>query len=108
MSKQKADFARNSQYLGYSLLLKNYTENVIDATEAQIDAAAHSLKTQGPAFVFILPHHGCLWVVFHCLVWAWFLSGYQTKSPHYSVVFMDGISCLALTMGSSGTGLGHC
>lgn len=40
----KADFAESGQYLGYSLLLKKYTENVVDATDVQIDAAANLLK----------------------------------------------------------------
>ena len=40
----KKEFTENGQYLGYSLLLKRYTENVIDATEEQINLAAHTLK----------------------------------------------------------------
>lgn len=40
----KAAFTESQQYLGYSLLLKKYTENVVDATDAQIDAAANLLK----------------------------------------------------------------
>lgn len=38
------DFKQNGEYLGYSLLLKRYTENVVDATEEQINKAADSLK----------------------------------------------------------------
>ncbi|NRA21454.1 MAG: cytochrome ubiquinol oxidase subunit I [Oceanospirillaceae bacterium] len=33
-------FEKYKQYLGYGLLLKRYTENVVDATEEQIQAAA--------------------------------------------------------------------
>ena len=40
----KADFEAHGQYLGYSLLLKKYTESVVDATEDQINQAADSLK----------------------------------------------------------------
>lgn len=40
----KAEFAASGQYLGYSLLLKKYTENIVDATDSQIDAAANLLK----------------------------------------------------------------
>ena len=40
----KADFMAHEKYLGYSLLLKKQTENVIDATDEQIDRAAASLK----------------------------------------------------------------
>ena len=40
----KADFQAHNEYLGYSLLLKKYTESVVDATEEQINQAANSLK----------------------------------------------------------------
>ena len=40
----KLDFAAHQKSLGYGLLLKKYTENVVDATEEQIDKAAHDLK----------------------------------------------------------------
>lgn len=40
----KADFEAHGDYLGYSLLLKKYTENVVDASEDQINQAADSLK----------------------------------------------------------------
>ncbi len=39
-----ADFEAHQKDLGYGLLLKRYTERVTDATEAQIDQAAHDLK----------------------------------------------------------------
>ncbi len=42
--KAMMDFALHGQYLGYSLLLKPYTESVVDATEDQISKAADSLK----------------------------------------------------------------
>lgn len=42
--RAQADFKAHSQYLGYSLLLKKYTESVVDATDAQINQAADSLK----------------------------------------------------------------
>ncbi|MFO9065522.1 cytochrome ubiquinol oxidase subunit I [Legionella pneumophila serogroup 1] len=40
----KAVFTKHSENLGYALLLKKYTENVTDATEDQINQAAHDLK----------------------------------------------------------------
>lgn len=40
----RTDFAMNGDALGYGLLLKKYTENVVDATEEQINQAAHDLK----------------------------------------------------------------
>ncbi|WP_133129479.1 cytochrome ubiquinol oxidase subunit I [Legionella yabuuchiae] len=43
-AQAKADFQAHEKYLGYGLLLKKYTENVTDATEAQIDQAANDLK----------------------------------------------------------------
>ncbi|MBG77408.1 MAG: cytochrome d terminal oxidase subunit 1 [Alphaproteobacteria bacterium] len=43
-AQAKADFEEHGQYLGYGLLLKKYTEKVTDATETQIDKAAHDLK----------------------------------------------------------------
>lgn len=43
-AQAKIDFNAHSKYLGYGLLLKKYTEKVIDATEDQINRAAHDLK----------------------------------------------------------------
>lgn len=40
----KADFEVYGEFLGYGLLLKKYTNQVTDATEAQINQAAHDLK----------------------------------------------------------------
>lgn len=40
----QADFKVHSAFLGYGLLLKKYTENVVDASEEQISKAAHDLK----------------------------------------------------------------
>lgn len=43
-AKAKADLSSHVDSLGYGLLLKKYTENVTDATEAQINQAANDLK----------------------------------------------------------------
>ena len=43
-AQAKRDFEAHGQYLGYSLLLKKYTESVVDATDTQINQAADSLK----------------------------------------------------------------
>lgn len=40
----KAIFDKHGQYLGYGLLLKKYTDNVIDANQEQIEKAANDLK----------------------------------------------------------------
>lgn len=40
----KKDFNKYRESLGYGLLLKRYTENVTDASDAQIDDAANDLK----------------------------------------------------------------
>jgi len=40
----KKVFEEHGKYLGYGLLLKKYTENVVDATPAQIDKAAQDLE----------------------------------------------------------------
>ena len=43
-AKAKDDFKQYGSQLGYGLLLKKYTENVVDATEDQINSAASDLK----------------------------------------------------------------
>lgn len=43
-TEAKAVFDQHSSNLGYALLLKKYTENVTDATDDQINAAAQDLK----------------------------------------------------------------
>ncbi len=42
--RAQAEFSAHQDALGYGLLLKRYTEKVVDATEAQIEKAAHDLK----------------------------------------------------------------
>jgi len=47
----RAEFKRLEKDLGYGLLLKRYTENVVDATPAQIKQAAREAKPRvGPMF----------------------------------------------------------
>lgn len=56
----KADFKTHHEFLGYSLLLKKYTENVVDANEEQIDKAAHDLKPKvAPLFFAFRIMVGC-------------------------------------------------
>lgn len=43
-SEAKALFEKHGQSLGYGLLLKKYTEEVVDATEEQVNLAANDLK----------------------------------------------------------------
>ncbi|WED42151.1 cytochrome ubiquinol oxidase subunit I [Legionella cardiaca] len=42
-AQAKNDFTAHGNYLGYGLLLKKYTENVVDASEEQINKAANDL-----------------------------------------------------------------
>ncbi len=44
--------------LGYGLLLKRYTPNVADATEAQIQQATKRLHPACSAAVLCVPYHG--------------------------------------------------
>lgn len=56
----KAEFAAHQAYLGHALLLKRYTENVVDANEEQIDKAAHDLKPKvAPLFFAFRIMVGC-------------------------------------------------
>jgi cytochrome d ubiquinol oxidase subunit I len=48
----KADFAVHGDALGYGLLLKKYTKNVIDATDEQVNKAANDLKPNVTAIFF--------------------------------------------------------
>ena len=43
-AQAKADFFLHGENLGYGLLLKKYTENVLDASDEQINQAANDLK----------------------------------------------------------------
>ena len=43
-AQAKADFFLHGENLGYSLLLKKYTESVVDATDEQINQAANDLR----------------------------------------------------------------
>ncbi len=54
----KTDFTAHSSYLGYGLLLKKYTEKVVDASEEQINQAANDLK----------PHVATLFFSFRIMV----------------------------------------
>lgn len=54
----KSRFAQNEQDLGYGLLLKKYAPNVVDATPAQIDMAAHDT----------IPHVAPLFFAFRAMV----------------------------------------
>lgn len=56
----KADFKAHNEFLGYGLLLKKYTENVVDANEEQINMAAHDLKPKvAPLFFAFRIMVGC-------------------------------------------------
>ncbi|SPW40258.1 cytochrome d ubiquinol oxidase subunit 1 [Escherichia coli] len=48
--------------LGYGLLLKRYTPNVADATEAQIQQANQRLHPACSAAVLCVPYHGGVWL----------------------------------------------
>jgi hypothetical protein len=51
-------FQQHVSDLGYALLLKRYTANVVDATPAQITAAANNLIPQRAGAVLVVPRDG--------------------------------------------------
>jgi cytochrome d ubiquinol oxidase subunit I len=64
-----------SPYLGYGLLLKRYTENVVDATPAQIDAAAwDTVPNVAPLFWSFRVMVGCGLFFIFLFGWAFYLS----------------------------------
>lgn len=64
-----------SQYLGYGLLLKRYTEKVVDATPAQIDAAAwDTVPNVAPLFWSFRVMVGCGLFFIFLFSWAFYLS----------------------------------
>ncbi len=68
-AKAKAEFEAHSQYLGYGLLLKKYTDKVVDATDEQIDKAANDLLPHVNPLFFsfrIMVACGFLWSAFIC------------------------------------------
>ncbi|MDP3559879.1 MAG: cytochrome ubiquinol oxidase subunit I [Legionellaceae bacterium] len=76
--KAKADFAAHQNSLGYGLLLKKYTEKVTDATEDQINKAAHDLK---PA---VTPLFFSFRIMVGCALWfiALFVVGFYLSARH--------------------------
>ena len=60
--ENRAAFSAVNHDLGYGLLLKRYTPDVVDATEEQIKAAAKDTIPQGSANVLDLPRNGGLWL----------------------------------------------
>ncbi len=74
----KADFDAHQKALGYGLLLKRYTEKVVDATEEQIDQAAHDLKPK------VMPLFFSFRVMVACGFWfiALFVVGFYLNIKH--------------------------
>ncbi|KTC65306.1 cytochrome d ubiquinol oxidase subunit I (plasmid) [Legionella adelaidensis] len=71
----QSDFEKYGNYLGYGLLLKKYTENVVDATEVQIDQAAHDLKPKViPLFFSFRIMVGCGIAILLIMVTGFYLS----------------------------------
>lgn len=72
-------FEAHQNDLGYGLLLKRYTENVTDATDAQIDQAANSLKPRvAPLFFAFRIMAGCGFFFIFLFVVGFYLSAKQT------------------------------
>jgi len=67
-------FRTNEKYLGYGLLLKRRAPNVVDATHAQIKAAANDLVPDVPAIFWsfrIMVGCGFAMLAFFMLAWYW-------------------------------------
>lgn len=73
-SQTKADFERVLPHLGYGLLLKKYTDKVVDATDEQIRQAAHDSIPHVPSLFWsfrIMVGCGFLMLLlFACAFWA--------------------------------------
>jgi cytochrome d ubiquinol oxidase subunit I len=76
--KNPATLAKFNLYkkdLGYGLLLKRYTEKVVDATDAQIELAAqYSIPRVVPLFWTFRIMVGCGFVMLGVFIWAMFAS----------------------------------
>lgn len=71
----RADFDEVKQDLGYGLLLKRYTENIIDATDAQIDQAARdTVPKVAPIFWSFRIMVGCGFFMAFIFIYAFWLS----------------------------------
>jgi len=92
----RADFKAHEKDLGYGLLLKRYTENVTDATEAQITEAANSLKPRvAPLFFSFRIMAACGFFFVFLFVVGFYLSIKQTL--HTQRWFLR-LACLALPL----------
>jgi cytochrome bd ubiquinol oxidase subunit I len=77
-AQAKADFSAHNAFLGYGLLLKKYTEKVVDANEEQIDQAAHDLKPKvAPLFFAFRIMVGCGFFFILLFALGFFLSAKQ-------------------------------
>lgn len=89
-------FETHQKDLGYGLLLKRYTENVVDATDAQINAAANTLKPHvAPLFFAFRIMAGCGFFFIFLFVVGFYLSAKQTL--HTNRWFLR-LACLALPL----------
>jgi cytochrome d ubiquinol oxidase subunit I len=70
-----AEFNRYKKDLGYGMLLKRYTEKVVDATDAQIELAAqYSIPRVVPLFWTFRIMVGCGFIMLGVFIWAIFAS----------------------------------
>jgi cytochrome d ubiquinol oxidase subunit I len=70
-----AEFNRYKKDLGYGMLLKRYTEKVVDATDAQIELAAqYSIPRVVPLFWTFRIMVGCGFIMLGVFIWAVFAS----------------------------------
>ena len=102
LQKNRSDVAARTEFeahqkdLGYGLLLKRYTENVTDATDAQIDQAANSLKPHvAPLFFSFRIMAACGFFFIFLFVVGFYLSIKQTL--HTNRWFLR-LACLALPL----------
>lgn len=73
--QMRADFDEVKQDLGYGLLLKRYTDNIVDATEAQIDQAARdTIPKVAPIFWSFRIMVGCGFFMAFIFIYAFWLS----------------------------------
>lgn len=92
----RTEFEAHQKELGYGLLLKRYTENVTDATDAQIDEAANSLKPRvAPLFFAFRIMAGCGFFFIFLFVIGFYFSAKQTL--HSNRWFLR-LACLALPL----------
>lgn len=82
-AENRAAFDKVKDDLGYGLLLKKYTANVVDATEAQIDAATKdTIPTVAVIFWAFRIMVGCGVIMLFVFAWAFWASAGRNEEHH--------------------------